>query len=122
MSPKTLALQRSLVISLTCQSCLPIIFVGIPLLIVVIGIWTNTCTEEVNSIAMLVFSYQVVLSPIFSFIFLKPYRRVFICFRQKEMSTADEKTTPKITRRPSIQPPIKDDGQIFERRNTVAVL
>ena len=55
---------------------LPLIFVGIPLLIIVGTVSAGIYSPIVNSIAMLIFSYQVVFSPIISFIFVKPYRKL----------------------------------------------
>uniref|UniRef100_A0A914CLE8 Uncharacterized protein n=1 Tax=Acrobeloides nanus TaxID=290746 RepID=A0A914CLE8_9BILA len=49
------------------------------------------------------------------------WAQILRCLRQKEMSTVGGKTTENVTRRPSIQPPPKDNGQLFERRNTVTV-
>ena len=40
--------------------------------ILTIVIWTNNYSETVNSVAMLFLSCQVVLSSVFTFIFIKP--------------------------------------------------
>ncbi|KAK0392989.1 hypothetical protein QR680_000008 [Steinernema hermaphroditum] len=76
LSKRTLELQRKLALSLACQSSLPVIFVGIPIAIISTTIATNTYTKTINGVATVTFSYQVVFSPLITFIFVKPYRKV----------------------------------------------
>uniref|UniRef100_A0A914PLQ6 G protein-coupled receptor n=1 Tax=Panagrolaimus davidi TaxID=227884 RepID=A0A914PLQ6_9BILA len=92
LSRRTLELQKALAMSLIVQasstkfnkifkffffqSCVPILFVGIPLIIIISTVATGTYSPLINSIAMLIFSYQILLSPLISFYFVRPYRRI----------------------------------------------
>uniref|UniRef100_A0AC34QBX1 G protein-coupled receptor n=1 Tax=Panagrolaimus sp. JU765 TaxID=591449 RepID=A0AC34QBX1_9BILA len=93
ISKKTHDLQRALALSLVCQSLLPLIFVGIPLIIIISTVASGLYSPVVNSIAMLIFSYQVILSPIIQFTFVRPYRQFINPKRLKKLFSRSPKTS-----------------------------
>uniref|UniRef100_A0A7E4UVB0 G-protein coupled receptors family 1 profile domain-containing protein n=1 Tax=Panagrellus redivivus TaxID=6233 RepID=A0A7E4UVB0_PANRE len=77
VSKRTYDLQRALAVSLTLQSMVPIVFVGVPLCIITVTVSMGFYTPLVNALAMIVFSVHLILPPLISFVYVRPYREIF---------------------------------------------
>ncbi|CAJ0922156.1 unnamed protein product, partial [Mesorhabditis belari] len=74
ISSRTLRMQRRLTYCLMCQSLLPIIFGGTPIVIIAVTIGFGLYTQLVSSLSMAIWSYQQIFGPLLTMLFIPSYR------------------------------------------------